>query len=62
VTTRHDQLVQELREFLRARADRLDLDPESINTPTPTAITSRTANGDLVRLDVSTYKSAELSL
>jgi hypothetical protein len=56
-----DDLVQAIREVLGAWAAQLALDPSSITSPSPAAITARTANGVLLRLDVTTYQSAELS-
>ena len=63
MTDRHDDaVVRAIRELLRARAEQLALDPASINSPSPAAITGRTTDGALLRLDVSTYQAAELSL
>ena len=63
MTDRHDDaVVRAIRELLRARAEQLALDPASINSPSPAAITGRTRDGALLRLDVSTYQAAELSL
>jgi hypothetical protein len=59
--TTDNEFVRAVREALRAQATRLALDPASISSPSPAAITGRTANGALVRLDVSTYEAAELS-
>ncbi len=52
---------QQLREALVARADRLGLDPASIETPTPGAIIARGVGGELLRLDYRTYRGAELA-
>lgn len=51
---------QQLREALRARAERLGLDPDSIASPSPGALVARTPDGTLLRLDVRTYAPAEL--
>jgi hypothetical protein len=59
--TRDEDFVRAVREALREHAARLALDPASITSPTPRAITGRSADGALVRLDVSTYRPAELS-
>jgi hypothetical protein len=59
--TNDDEFVRAVREALREQATRFALDPASITSPTPAAITGRTADGALVRLDVSTYRPAELS-
>jgi hypothetical protein len=56
-----DELVEAIREVLRARTTQLALDPASITSPSPTAITGRTASGARLRLDVSTYQPAELA-
>ena len=56
-----DAIMNALREMLRARAAHLALDPASITSPTPGAITGRAFDGSLVRLDVSTYAPTELS-
>jgi hypothetical protein len=56
-----DELVTAIREVLRARATQLALDPASITSPSPRAITGLTANGELLRLDVSSYQPSELS-
>ena len=54
--------VDELRELLRTDATRLGINPESVTSPTPHAITAKATDGSLLRLDVSTYQAAELSL
>jgi hypothetical protein len=59
--TRDDEFVRAVREALREHAARLALDPASITSPSPRAITGRSADGALIRLDVSTYQLAELS-
>jgi hypothetical protein len=61
--TGHDEdaLVRAIREAPRSRAAQLALDPASISSPSPAAITGRTANGTLVRLGVSTYRAVELT-
>lgn len=51
---------QQLREALLARAHRLGLDPASIASPSPGALVARTPDGALLRLDVHTYRAAEL--
>lgn len=51
-----------LRELLRTDATRLGINPESVTPPTPHAITAKATDGSLLRLDVSTYQAAELSL
>jgi hypothetical protein len=56
-----DDLIDAIREALRSQAAKLALDPASITLPSPTAITGRTANGALLRLDVSTYQPSELT-
>ncbi|HZC72089.1 MAG TPA: hypothetical protein VE442_15455 [Jatrophihabitans sp.] len=40
-----DELVEAIRDVLRARATQLALDPASITSPSPTAITGRAASG-----------------
>ena len=55
------ETTERLRELIRAAAAQLELKPESISSPTPSAITARTRAGDLVRLDVSNYPSDGLS-
>jgi hypothetical protein len=55
-----DTIARELREAIAARAQRLGIDPRTIASPTPRAVTARTGAGDLLRLDVSTYRSADL--
>lgn len=54
--------TSELRDLLHREARRLSLDPDSIDSPTPHAITAKTRDGYLLRLDVTTYKAAELAL
>lgn len=56
-----EELIEAIREVLRTRAAQLALDPATISSPSPTSITGRTANGELLRLDVATYRPAELS-
>jgi hypothetical protein len=58
----NETLIHDLRRMLRARAAQLALDPDTIESPTPGAVTARRLDGSLVRLDVSTYRPAELSL
>lgn len=54
--------VSALREVLRSRAAQLSLDPATITSPSPNAITAKTPDGSLLRLDVSRYEPMELSL
>jgi hypothetical protein len=54
--------VSELQRMLREAAARLALDPTSITSPSPRAITGRTRDGSLLRLDVSTYQPSAISL
>lgn len=56
-----EQLVKAIRGVLRTRAAQLALDPATIRSPSPTSITARTANGELLRVDVATYRPTELS-
>jgi hypothetical protein len=51
-----------LRDLLREAAARLELDPASVNSPTPNAITAKAPDGTLLRLDVSRYAATEVSL
>lgn len=51
-----------LRDLLRAAAARPEIDPETVNSPTPNAITAKTPDGTLLRLDVSRYPATEVSL
>jgi hypothetical protein len=51
-----------LRALLREAASRLELDPASVNSPTPNAITAMAPDGTLLRLDVSRYRATEVSL
>jgi hypothetical protein len=53
-------LTDDLREAILARAARLGIDPTSVNSPSPHAVVARTYAGDLLRLDVSAYRSADL--
>lgn len=46
---------------LRAHATRLALDPASITSPAPGAITARGMNGSLLRVDYRNYQPSELS-
>ena len=55
-------LVADLCAALRDNAHRLDLEAESLTSPSPHAITCRTRDGALVRLDISTYTETELTL
>lgn len=54
-------VVRAIREALRESATQLSLDPASITSPSPAAVTGRTSDGALIRLDVSSYQPAELS-
>jgi hypothetical protein len=58
----NETITQDLQRVLRARAAQLAIDPETIASPTPGALTARRLDGSLVRLDISTYRAAELSL
>jgi hypothetical protein len=58
----HATDVAALRELLRTQAERLELDPDSVDSPSPNAITARTPDGTLLRLDISRYRPMELSL
>ncbi len=60
-TTETQKLDRLLRDALRARAARLALDPASITSPTPDAITARGLDGSLLRLDYHRYDQRELS-
>lgn len=53
-------LDRQLREALTARATRLGLDPATVATPCPGALTARSADGTLLRLDYHTYAPADL--
>ena len=53
-------IASEIRRAIEARAARLGIDPDTIGSPAPRAVTARTHAGDLLRLDVSTYRSADL--
>lgn len=57
----NQEVTERLREAICDAAERLALDPASITSPTPAAITARTRDGDLVRLDVSSYPPDGLS-
>lgn len=52
---------RQLREALIARAERLGLDPATVESPSPGALVARACDGTLLRLDVSTYAAAELA-
>lgn len=54
-----EHIVQRLREALCVAATRLALDPDSVTSPSPFAITARTTGGRLLRLDVSSYAASE---
>lgn len=54
--------VNLLRDLLRTEATRLGLDPASITSPAPNAITATAPDGSLLRLDVSRYQPVELSI
>lgn len=60
----HEQTaaVRALRELLRSRAAQLGLDPATITSPSPHAITAKAPDGSLLRLDISRYQPMELSL
>jgi hypothetical protein len=50
----------QLREALRDRAERLGLDPASIDSPTSGTLVARTVDGALLRVDFRTYQAREL--
>jgi hypothetical protein len=54
------EVIDQLHEALAARASRLGLDPDSISSPSPGALTVRTARGTLLRLDVCSYRPHDL--
>jgi hypothetical protein len=59
-TLDEEQISRLLGQALRARAVRLDLDPASITSPTG-AVTARTTDGNLLRLDFRSYAANELA-
>lgn len=61
MTTPDEEVIRAIRDALRERATQLALDPASIMSPVPAAITARSAGGALIRLDVSSYQAAELT-
>lgn len=60
--TRDDATMLVIRQVLRDHARKLEIDPDSIHSPSPHAITAMTADGALLRLDVSRYQQIELEL
>jgi hypothetical protein len=50
----------ELRAALAARAERLGLDPDTIRSPSPGAVTARSHDGTLLRIDYHAYPAQEL--
>ena len=56
-----DETVRQLAEALRDAAAKLELESSSITSPSPHAITARSTDGRLLRLDVSSYAGCELS-
>lgn len=53
-------LDRQLREALTVRATRLGLDPATVASPCPGALTARSADGTLLRLDYHAYAPADL--
>jgi hypothetical protein len=56
----HALVGDQLRQALADRATRLGLDPTSIASPSPHAITARAVDGTLLRLDYGTYSAPDL--
>ena len=54
-------MLEATSELLRVQAARLALDPTSITSPSPGVITARDSSGNLLLVDVSTYRAAELA-
>jgi hypothetical protein len=54
-------LLDAVREVLTEHADELGIKRDSIRRLTPHAVTARTSDGGLLRLDVSAYARSELS-
>ncbi len=54
------ELDRQLREALIARARRLGLDPATVASPSPGALTARSADGTLLRLDYHAYAPSDL--
>lgn len=50
----------QLRAALTGRAEMLGLDPATITSPSPGALTARASDGALLRLDTSTYALTDL--
>jgi hypothetical protein len=50
----------QLRAALAARADMLDLDPDTIRSPSPGALIARSHDGTLLRIDYHAYPAHEL--
>ncbi len=55
------QVVEAVREVLARHADELGLDRANIIRLASPAVTARTRDGGLLRLDMSTYEPSELS-
>jgi hypothetical protein len=55
------RLLDALREVLIEHADDLGIDPASITRRPSHAVTTRTTEGGLLRLDASAYSRAELT-
>ena len=56
-----ERLLLALRDVLTRHADDLGIDPATIRRLASSAVTARTGDGGLLRLDVSAYDPAELS-
>lgn len=54
-------VVATLRELLAARAEQLELQPVTIRSVSPAAVTARREDGSLLRIDVTLYSPAEVS-
>jgi hypothetical protein len=50
----------QLRAALAAHAERLGLDPATIRSPSPGALTARSHDGTLLRIDYHAYPAREL--
>jgi predicted DsbA family dithiol-disulfide isomerase len=62
VTTVPTRTVEAVRDVLAEHADDLGLDRSTVKALASRAVTARRRDGGLVRLDVSTYEPAEVSL
>jgi hypothetical protein len=60
VPARPEQVTEELSRALRDHAHELRIDPASIRSPSPHAVTARTHDGALFRLDYDTYPETAL--